>query len=291
MTTGIYLLRFNSTDKVYIGQSLHIEKRYTAHCRAMSLGIASSKVQQAYSLYGLPNLEVLVECEKGGLNALEAEAIEIYNSVENGFNTYIGGSYSPAQVGELASNSMYSNSEYIQALKLLVLYNFSIKDVSAELGMSSSVLLSIRKCENHKWLKDVCPEEYAKLLERKRNYSAFAENTAKARGIQYPTLISPDGKSYEVHSLRAFAREHNLASSNLEVLLNGKGYSLKGWTVKDRPKPTYPVLVSSDGSEYVIKYGEARKFAMEHKMSPAKLSELLNGKITSYKNWTTKIVQ
>ena len=87
MTCGIYLLRFNGTKAVYVGQSINIEERYSSHIRYMRAKTTSHKLQYAYDTYGIPTLEILVECDKELLNETENEAIAIFNSVENGFNT------------------------------------------------------------------------------------------------------------------------------------------------------------------------------------------------------------
>lgn len=287
MTTGIYLLRFKNTDKVYIGQSKDIEKRFSAHLYLLKKQLGAEKVQEAYAAYGEPTLEILVECSVEELNKLEQEAVDIYDSITNGLNTISPGSYSTIQYGQDASNAKYTNKQYIKVLFLLV-KGESLRDIEELTGVSYSVISSIRKCENHNWLEELYPIEYSILKKRKEDYSHKNNNTAAHRGIVYPKLVSPEGVIYEVSSLRAFAREHGLASSNLEKLLNGAGYTLHGWSVLGRDIPKYPKIVSPEGVEYEIKYGNASKFAKEHGLNPAKLSELINNKVSHHKGWKLK---
>ena len=75
MTCGIYKLNFNNTEKVYIGQSIDIESRFSKHKSALSRGVAAPKLQAAHTLYGIPNLEILTECAISELNSYEKETI------------------------------------------------------------------------------------------------------------------------------------------------------------------------------------------------------------------------
>lgn len=45
----------------------------------------------------------------------------------------------------------------------------------------------------------------------------------------FPDVISPDGVVYEVINASQFSREHNLNSSSLIALMNGRQNSTKGW--------------------------------------------------------------
>jgi transposase len=250
----------------------------------MRQGWCSRKLQEAYHKYGDPQLEVLLETTVDELYSAEREAIEIYNSIDNGFNSISAADYVYIH-GAATSNSLYTNEEYITALTYLVKSNMSISQISEELGMSKSVLMSIRKCENHKWLKTAEPEMYAVLEDRKDQYSHTTCYTAEKQGIVYPIVVSPEGVEYEVKSLRGFAREHKINASNLERLLHGHGISIKGYYVKGVPQPKYPALISPEGNKHTIPYGKASSFAKEHGISAGKLSELLNGKVSSHKGW------
>ena len=50
MTIGIYLLRFNGTHKVYVGQSINIEKRYTDHLYVLKRGLGTYKMHANHFL-------------------------------------------------------------------------------------------------------------------------------------------------------------------------------------------------------------------------------------------------
>lgn len=85
MTTGIYKITNLINNKIYIGQSIHIERRWTEHCRPS----ASSLISNAIKKYGSNNFsfEIIEICNKEILNEREAYWIQFYNSLKpNGYN-------------------------------------------------------------------------------------------------------------------------------------------------------------------------------------------------------------
>lgn len=287
MTIGIYKLNFTGTNKCYIGQSeTSIEKRFISHLRAMRQKFTSKKLQHAYDMYGEPELEILLECATEDLDDLEKETISIYDSVNNGFNTMSGGSTGNGQYGETASNAKYENETYISILKLLCL-GLNSKDIVGELAVSESVVKSIKCCENHKWLKEVLPEEYAIMETKHLNYSP-KNNHAKARGISYVPIVEiATGKKYEIISLRETSRELNLDSGNLSKLLNGLVDSYKGFMLETNLDKSMAKRVKSpDGMVYEIPYRGLSSFASTHGLAKSMLSNLINKKRSEYNGWT-----
>jgi group I intron endonuclease len=287
MITGIYKLSFTGTEKVYIGQSIDIHRRYVAHTRDMQLGASSKKLQDAFNTYGPPTLEILDTCSEEELTDLENEAILVFDSISNGFNTFNAVDSTTEAFGDRASNAKYSNEIYKQILRLLA-KNVPPSEIEEELGVTNSVVRSIRNCENHKWLEKEMPDEYAIIKQRKETYSHKTGNTASVRGIKYPPILSPEGKEYTISSLRGFAREHGLESANLDSLLQGRIKTLKGWKLKGTEVKAYPIVISPTGEEFVIPYRGAGKFGKEQGLQQSAVSKLLNGKIKAYNGWKLK---
>lgn len=285
MTCGIYILNFTGTDKVYIGKSKKIEARYTRHLESFRAGIASKKMMEAYRVYGTPTYTVLCETSLEDLDKTEYEAIQIYNAVENGFNSLDGIRKNAQMCGESASNSLYDNDTYVEILKYLALNTYTNKRISEILGVSTSVVGSISKLENHAWLEKYLPTEFAIVKNLKESFIPGSQRNAETLGIVYPEVVSPTGQVYNIINLRKFAEEHNLASSNLHSLLIGKLTTLHGWKLKHTILKTYPKLVHVDGRIESIPYLGARKFAMANGLNPPNLSQLLNGKLEEYKGW------
>lgn len=234
MTVGIYMLTFEGTDKVYIGQSIDIESRFKSHCTALRCGKSPTKLQSAFNEYGLPILTVLLECSKEELDDNEDLAIEIYNSAEAGLNTMHSSGHRSTLKGDLAGNSKYSNELVIAVFMELVYTNKTLSQIEHEYSISRGALADISRGSTHKWLKDEYPSEYDVLLAKvgTRRATSITAKLGGAKTInKYPNVLSPDGQIYQVVLLRAFCREHNLNHGPFGTMLrSGKG-SHKGWTI------------------------------------------------------------
>lgn len=92
MITGIYKITNKLNNKVYIGQSIDIEKRWEAH-KFYSYN-EKTALQLAFKKYGVSNFnfEIIEKCDKEKLNEREQYWIKFYNSYgENGYNMNFGG--------------------------------------------------------------------------------------------------------------------------------------------------------------------------------------------------------
>lgn len=228
MTCGIYILKFNGTDSVYIGQSTDIEDRFIKHLSAFRRRAAPPKLQQAYDTLGIPEMEILIECKISELNDAEREAIDIYDSVNSGFNT-LAEAGSPVLHGDMVGTSKYSNAQYVEVLKLLVQDSptLSKRQIQELTGVSLYTIRHIAALESHAWLKEEEPLLYAKLERIKHTKPMY-------RGVARPKIVSPEGITYEVEHITNFAKEHGLLQPKLSEVLKGTRNHHKGWRlVKD----------------------------------------------------------
>lgn len=89
---GIYLIRNTITNKVYVGQSINIQRRWWEHkSRAFdpNNNCYDKPLYRSMRKYGLEafKLEILCECNEEELNDLEASFIAKFDSlVPNGYN-------------------------------------------------------------------------------------------------------------------------------------------------------------------------------------------------------------
>lgn len=82
---GIYQITNKINNKSYIGQSIHIERRWMEHCRPS----ANSQIAQAIKKFGKDNFEfkILEECSIQELDEKEIYYIQKYNTINpNGYN-------------------------------------------------------------------------------------------------------------------------------------------------------------------------------------------------------------
>jgi group I intron endonuclease len=228
MTQGIYKLVFNGTDKVYIGQSVNIETRYTTHLNELRNKSHSRKLQQAYAEYGIPELCILEENVFDNLDDLEEYYIKQYSSVSHGFNSSSKAS-GGVSLGENNGRSKYSNEQIIEAVQLMVEFpDISLKVLSDNIGISWDTLKQIARGSQYKWLEDTIPETYDKLISLKGTRFSTS-NSAKGKNKEYPTVLSPLGTLHKIENCKIFCDIHNLQQSNLVQVLNGNRLSHKGW--------------------------------------------------------------
>ena len=230
MTIGIYKLSFPSTHRVYIGQSVDIELRFTRHKRMLKEGLAPRKLQYAFDTYGEPQLEVLCSCTEEELDFQEKCFISQYDSHEDGFNGTDGGSILPDTSGTNNANAKYKEEDYFCVLLYLSEPGYSWKQIAALTGVSEYVISHISSLESHKWLKDKFPELYAKVEHIK--YSG-GRNYAHMQGIKYPKIKSPEGVIHEVLHQTNFAKEHGLSQPKLCEVLHGNRKTHKGWSLAE----------------------------------------------------------
>jgi hypothetical protein len=233
MVMGIYTLKFKGSDKVYVGQSVNINNRLIAHKKAFKKGHLNYKLNEAYTLYGLPILTVICEIDnKDELNTAEAEAFEIFDCIDNGYN--IAKEPDIHQEGEKNGASKYPNDKIIEVFKLLLDPFNSYKSISDVTKVSRSTVSHIANMESHSWLSREFPEEYKLLESLKGSTRQSAGNSSKSKGVALPIIVSPDGIEYTVEVMSTFAKEHGLDPSGLaKVMRKAPKYnSHKGWKLK-----------------------------------------------------------
>lgn len=225
MTCGIYLLKFNGTDKVYVGQAVNIEKRYLRHLYQFSTGLGSKKMMEAYQEYGEPSLTILLECTQEELCENEQAAIEVYDAVSNGFNSIDAQQHSIV-TGEAHGMSKYSNEMIEKAFFLLLdRPDLRQKEVADLVGIPEKVVNLISCGINHRWLKDKYPEQYDRLV--------IPKKTGPKITGKYRVLVSKEGREYVVDNIKQFAEAHGLSPSAVGALMRGERKKLRsGWTAK-----------------------------------------------------------
>lgn len=232
MRIGIYLLKFKGTDQVYVGQSVNIDRRFTIHLRKLHNNEANYKLQKAYTLYGEPELEVLIECSREELNNNEAKYFIEYNSIKNGFN--IATEPNVHLEGPRNGAAKYTEDQIIDVFELLLNVENMYRDIAVRTNVSEDTVRHIANSEAHTWLAKEFPDKY-KILEDLKGYKRQVYgNSSKAKGIVYPEILSPTGEVFQVEIISTFAKQHGLDPSCLSKVLRSvpKYKSHKGWKLK-----------------------------------------------------------
>lgn len=90
---GIYKITNKINNKIYIGQSIDIKRRWRAYKNPYKDRKHNSLILDAIEKYGIDNFlfEVIEECEKEQLNEKERYWIQFYDSNHIGYNLTAGG--------------------------------------------------------------------------------------------------------------------------------------------------------------------------------------------------------
>ena len=114
--TGIYKFTNKENGKVYIGQSVNVERRIQSHYWPSHAEQRTpfDKILQAHS--NLFTYEIVEECSADLLDEREQYWIEYYNSYYDGYNCTLGGK---GARGETHSKATLTNEEVLQIIKLL----------------------------------------------------------------------------------------------------------------------------------------------------------------------------
>ena len=113
---GIYKITNKLNGKSYIGQSIHIEKRWQEHKR--NIGSNKNPMYLDFEKYGIDNFsfEILEQCQINELDEKEIYYISLYNTFLNGYNLTTGGNSKKSYIlmnfpkdlaDEIAFNSMH----------------------------------------------------------------------------------------------------------------------------------------------------------------------------------------
>lgn len=84
---GIYKI-ISPNNRIYIGQSVDIEKRFKSYKRLYVKNQKQTKLHRSFIKYGVLNhkFEIVLECKESELNNYERYYQELYNCLEDGLN-------------------------------------------------------------------------------------------------------------------------------------------------------------------------------------------------------------
>lgn len=298
MTIGIYIITFEGTDRVYIGQSINIEDRWSSHLSLMKKNTAASKLQDAYNIFGTPTFSILEKCASDKLDTLEVCYIQEFNSIDNGFNTCSGGNvYS----GVHAPTSVYSKEQILRVLySLAETPVLTVKEVSDITKVSTSVIRGILTEKMHIWAILELPEVWKRVTLNSKDRDIKTSSirgtklSSKVRGIIYPILVDNKGNEYQIENARSFALLNNIHPANLGAVLNGRRVSTGGFKRKvdsDRPikgYKEYPLLLNTSTGDIEKIKTSLTGFCKMHRLDEDALSNLLSGSIKSHRGWVIK---
>ena len=147
---GIYKIENLLNHKCYIGQSIHIEKRWQEHCRNSTKSIISRAIKK----YGKENFsfQVLEECDKDQLAEKEIEYIHKFNTITpNGYNIT---DYKDDRI----TTFCFYDKETFQNIVLDIKENIlSMQAISEKYDISQRTVYRINQGESHNIPQETYP--------------------------------------------------------------------------------------------------------------------------------------
>lgn len=297
MTCGIYLLSFNNTHKVYIGQSINIEHRYTRHLAKLRSNTHSIKLNEAYKLYGIPDYEILEQCEENKLNELEAYHIKLWDAITDGFNSAeLIGVYNK-QNGDTNPASKYTNNQIEEVFDYLLHDSTTpLNYIKEDTGVSIGVIYAIGRGELHKWLSTK-PDYDKMLLMYKNRYTkedttlieSIFNNLVEDSSITYSELVNKYKVSYQIiaslatgHGYTWLKEKYPEKYNLLEVNRNVRKTKSNTITCSKRPKILLGTLTNGHIIENIYNMTE---FSKKYGIDLSSVSRLINNKAKTAKGW------
>lgn len=137
---GIYQIKNKVNGKVYIGQSVDIERRFNSHKNSNE----DHPLYRGFKKYGIDNFsfEIIEECLVSELNDKEIYYIDFYNSYDKGYNQTLGGSN--------VSFQKLSKGKVEEITNLLLKGELTQIEIAAEFNVGSDVISMINQGKMHK---------------------------------------------------------------------------------------------------------------------------------------------
>lgn len=160
MTTGIYKIENLINGKIYIGQSIHIEKRWIEHCKQSS----HSLIGEAIKKYGKENFsfQIIEECSVDQLDEMEEKYIINYNSlVPNGYNIVLT---SPSQTEVYRK---YTKSILLEIVEDLKNSSLTFQEIADKYDLDLSMIYYLNRGDFHSLPEENYPLRPVKDLSKK----------------------------------------------------------------------------------------------------------------------------
>lgn len=254
---GIYKVTNLINNKIYIGQSVHIETRWKSHrndCFNPNLDKYNCVFYNAIRKYGIDNFkfEVIEECSINQLNEREQYWIKYYNTYIGfkncqGYNMTLGGNTAPPH--ELL------NYEQVQEIKKLLTTTYlSQEDIGKQFHVSSMSISDINR--GNTWIDE--DTEYPLRKINIRANTLEHNNLPVTKEELQQILINNNGnfsqtaKQLKVHRYTIYRWCKLLELPNSSDKYKVKKQKRMGNNYTNTPKPVY--MIDKDTNEILKKF-------------------------------------
>lgn len=284
---GIYALVWED-GVIYIGQSINIHYRYRKHILSLRAGTHHNyKVQQHFTKYGEPALEILSLCKESELDKLEIMWIQEFNATTDGLNISLGGE---SGRGLFGTNSKYSKTQILKVFSLLYKSNYTYINIQKRTGVNIGVISGISNSTTHMWLEEAYPGKYD-ILRLKQGTRLIGRTKGDiSYSTSYPLLVDPEGLIHNIANIAEFCRVHKDLvegdKNTLAAVIRGDRKQSKGFRVYNGdnaiPYISSVSLIDTLGAVYdnitnISEFCRSHPLLCTNKAAPSNLSKVVSG--------------
>lgn len=163
MSIGIYKIENLINGKIYIGQSIHIQKRWLEHCKLS----ANSLISDAIKKYGKENFsfQIIKECAQEELTKFESFYIQYYNSlIPYGYNIILEDTQHPS------SFNKYNAEEFKQIINDIKNSSLSFKEIADKYSLDLSMIYYLNRGSYHHLKNESYPLRPVLDFSKQHNY-------------------------------------------------------------------------------------------------------------------------
>ena len=236
MSIGIYKISNLINGKIYIGQSVHIEKRWQQHCNNTGRSLIAKAIQK----YGKDSFsfQIIEECKEEELNAKEEYYIRKYNSiVPNGYNIQDWSN------GNRRYFLNYSKEIFENIVMDIKQCELTFEEISLKYDLDLSMIYYINRGDYHTLENEIYPlrqvQDFSKkehfcidcgreitkgatrcvACDHKRQQKCEHPNRDELKSLIRSTPFVKIGKKFGVtdNTIRKWCKNYNLPSKSKEI--------------------------------------------------------------------------
>lgn len=218
---GIYKIEHKKTHKVYIGQSIDVQRRLSAH---RSRSTSDQQIDIVIQQEGVDqfSFEVLEECSVEKLNEREQYYIELYNSYLAGYNQTKGGK------GTSGACVKLSETDVVDIYELLLNTTLPQSEIAAMYQVGQDTISEI----NHGKTRRL--GGYSFPLRKRSTEKATVLKDTPVSQILTPEVLLEDFR--QLKSFAAIGRKYNVSHTQIRRIA-----AKYGWTAEDLKQLCAPV--------------------------------------------------
>lgn len=218
MIKAIYKITNLINNKIYIGQTIHPDKRWWEHCNRAHTHYDDYPIHLAIEKYGEDNFQFEVLEWTENYDNREKELIKQFNSlVPNGYNLIEGGP-SPIMCGEAHPRNKVKDIDLPLIIMDLKNNKLSDRDIAKKYNLTDKIIADI----NHGYTHKVDNENYP--LRKRRGSQKLTEEEAE----EIKNLLKTTTLSYQT-----IADKYKVSKGNIYQINRGSNFY--------RDKDSYPI--------------------------------------------------